>query len=213
MYSSDTTKNKNAFSLAEKQYRMRVLETIRVDAKTGRRRKRGTLVEEIDLSDAIDFFEFSHSESSSVMRVSEKEEEEKKRAKTCKKAKGGVEPRVWKLLDHPGAYYVENALDFREQRALIAHCVKRLPERPNKTNHWQRLGETVAGGFVSSGESGFVFERGGKRVDGVRETSETRRRDGIESGEAFVEEITLGYGWGTVRLDEESLRGRASAGG
>jgi DNA alkylation damage repair protein AlkB len=177
MYSSDTTKNKNAFSLAEKQYRMRVLETIRVDAKTGRRRKRGTLVEEIDLSDAIDFFEFGHSESSSVMRVSEKEEEEKKRAKTCKKAKGGVEPRVWKLLDHPGAYYVENALDFREQRALIAHCVKRLPERPNKTNHWQRLGKPLpadlyraakAGLYLNEEENGWMeLEKPPKRGDGM----------------------------------------------
>ena len=40
-FDDDTTKNKNAFSLAEKKYQLKVIETIRVDAKTGRRRKSG----------------------------------------------------------------------------------------------------------------------------------------------------------------------------
>ena len=88
-FDDDTTKNKNAFSLAEKKYQLKVIETIRVDAKTGRRRKSGKLVEEIDLSETIDFDEFvGKYESSSVMRVSEFEEEEKKQTF---KAKGGVE--------------------------------------------------------------------------------------------------------------------------
>ena len=229
-FDDETTNNsttKNAFSLAEKKYRLKVIETIRVDAKTGRRRKSGKLVEEIDVSETIDFDECVGHESSVVMRVSKLKEEEKKQTF---KAKGGVEevaafsrfasyatsrerPRVWKLLDHPGAYYVQNILDLREQRELIMHCVKILPERPNKTNHWQRLGKPLPADLYLCNQSGFVFKRRGKRVDGVRDTSETRRRDGIESGETFVEEVTLGYGRGTVRLDEESLRGRASAGG
>ena len=74
-FDDDTTKNKNAFSLAEKKYQLKVIETIRVDAKTGRRRKSGKLVEEIDVSETIDFDEFVGHESSMMRRVSEKEEE------------------------------------------------------------------------------------------------------------------------------------------
>ena len=73
-FDDETTNNsttKNAFSLAEKKYRLKVIETIRVDAKTGRRRKSGKLVEEIDVSETIDFDECVGHESSVVMRVSE----------------------------------------------------------------------------------------------------------------------------------------------
>ena len=188
-FDDDTTNNsntKNAFSLAEKKYRLKVMETIRVDAKTGRRRKSGKLVEESDLSETIDFLS---------MCVSEKEEKEEKQTTRTKtfKAKGGVEevaafsrfanapsrerPRVWKLLDHPGAYYVQNALDFREKRELIMHCVKILPERPNKTNHWQRLGKPLpadlyraakAGLYLNEEENGWMeLEKPPKRGDGM----------------------------------------------
>ena len=185
-----STTTKNAFSLAEKKYRLKVIETIRVDAKTGRRRKSGKLVEEIDVSETIDFDECVGHESSVVMRVSKLKEEEKKQTF---KAKGGVEevaafsrfanapsrerPRVWKLLDHPGAYYVQNALDLREQRELIMHCVKILPERPNKTNHWQRLGKPLpadlyraakAGLYLNEEENGWMeLEKPPKRGDGM----------------------------------------------
>ena len=111
-FDDETTNNsttKNAFSLAEKKYQLKVIETIRVDAKTGRRRNSAKLVEEIDVSETIDFDECVGHESSSAMRVSEVKEEEKKQTF---KAKGGVEevaafsrfanapsrerPRVWK---------------------------------------------------------------------------------------------------------------------
>ena len=182
-FDDETTNNssttKNAFSLAEKKYRLKVIETIRVDAKTGRRRKSGKLVEEIDVSETIDFDEFVGHESSMMRRVSEKEEELEKQMTRTKtfKAKGGVEPRVWELLDHPGAYYVQNALDLREQRELIMHCVKILPERPNKTNHWQRLGKPLpadlyraakAGLYLNEEENGWMeLEKPPKRGDGM----------------------------------------------
>ena len=68
-FDDDTTNNsntKNAFSLAEKKYQLKVIETIRADAKTGRRRTSGKLGEEIDVSETIDFDEFVGHESSSV---------------------------------------------------------------------------------------------------------------------------------------------------
>ena len=183
-FDDDTTNNsntKNAFSLAEKKYQLKVIETIRVDAKTGRRRKSGKLVEEIDLSETIDFDEFVGHESSMMRRVSEKEEELEKQTTRTKtfKAKGGVEPRVWKLLDHPGAYYVQNALDLREQRELIMHCVKILPERPNKTNHWQRLGKPLPADLYRAAKAGLYLNE--EEIGGIELEKPPKRGDGMES--------------------------------
>ncbi len=93
-------------------------------------------MEEIDISEAIDFMrELSEKKRCKVKEVSAFS------SSNCTLSKRP--PRAWKLLDHPGAYYVQNALDDTEQKELIAHCVKILPEQPNKTNHWQRLGLQV----------------------------------------------------------------------
>ena len=187
-FDDDTTKNKNAFSLAEKKYQLKVIETIRVDMKTRRRRKGRKLVEEIDLSETIDFDEFvGKYESSSVMRVRSlrrrkkkqtfKAKEESKRWRLSLVSDNAIEerPRVWKLLDHPGAYYVQNVEFTRAEELIVMHCVS--PERPNKTNHWQRLGKPLR--FVEAAKADLYLNEEGKRVDGVEKPP--KRGDGMES--------------------------------
>ena len=127
-------------------------------------------MEEIDISEAIDFMrELSEKKRCKVKEVSAFS------SSNCTLSKRP--PRAWKLLDHPGAYYVQNALDDTEQKELIAHCVKILPEQPNKTNHWQRLGKPLpadlyraakADLYLNEEENGWMeLEKPPKRGDGM----------------------------------------------
>ena len=56
------------------RYQLKVVEKIRLDAKTGRRRKSGKIVEEIDISDAIDFSGSGKESASSSKCLSRVEE-------------------------------------------------------------------------------------------------------------------------------------------
>ena len=159
------------------------MEKIRLDAKTGRRRNSGKFVEEIDISDAIDFsgrsgkesVSSSSSSSSSSSRWLSRVEEVA--AFPCSSSSAEEEVKVWKLLEHPGAFYVQNAINYREQRDLIAHCVINLPNKPNKTNHWQRLGKPLPDDlfgaakrdlYLNEEENGWVaLEKPPKRGDGM----------------------------------------------
>ena len=157
------------------------MEKIRLDAKTGRRRKSGKFVEEIDISDAIDFGGRSGKESASSSSSSSSSRwlsrVEEVAAFPCSSSSAEEEVKVWKLLEHPGAFYVQNAINYREQRDLIARCVINLPNKPNKTNHWQRLGKPLPDDlfgaakrdlYLNEEENGWVaLEKPPKRGDGM----------------------------------------------
>ncbi len=129
-------------------------------------------MEEIDISEAIDFMrELSEKKRCKVKEVSAFS------SSNCTLSKRP--PRAWKLLDHPGAYYVQNALDDTEQKELIAHCVKILPEQPNKTNHWQRLGKPLPADLYRAAREDLYLNE--EESEWIQLKKAPKRGDGMES--------------------------------
>ena len=129
-------------------------------------------MEEIDISEAIDFMrELSEKKRCKVKEVSAFS------SSNCTLSKRP--PRAWKLLDHPGAYYVQNALDDTEQNELIAHCVKILPEQPNKTNHWQRLGKPLPTDLYRAAREDLYLNE--EESEWIQLKKAPKRGDGMES--------------------------------
>jgi len=162
-----------AFRAAEKRYQLKLVEQFRTSAN-GRRRGGRFVAEPVDLSDVLDL------------------------SKDAANARGATLVRdvgaanLYALDEHPGFYYVSNALSSDEQRAWVRAAATELCEPPARTNFGKELGELPPGLWDAARKDLML-------IDGERWGTPTRK---VKRGDAeerfFARRLLAKLRWATV---------------
>ena len=146
-----------AFRAAEKKYQLKLVEQFRTSAN-GRRRGGRFVAEPVDLRDALDLSKDAANAHGATLAREE----------------GAV--KVYALDEHPGFYYVSNALSSDEQRTWVRAAATELCEPPARTNFGKELGDLPPGLWDAAREDLMLID--GERW--ARPAREVKRGDADE---------------------------------
>lgn len=196
------------FTLTEKRYQLKQQERIRIDRRTGRRRrmkqgeekKKKTKSEDLEFMRAV--YDFASEDCVEKLtnegRVRLKSSTQRSDTDTSEWEDSGRATKVWELMEHSGAYYVQNMLNIEEQKEMIEICAKILPERPNKTNHFQRLNEALPENLFKAAKDDLYLSNKNDtgELEWIKLNKQPKKGDGMESKSARF--ILRKLRWATV---------------